>query len=143
MPKITIKSLLSELKRLNLPADQFAVFGSGPMAIRGIRQAKDLDVAIKDDFFNLLKEKYKEAKPGQINVGNIEIFAAWNSLLDNAESVIDRADIINGVRFIKLNDLMIWKKKLGREKDLLDIKIIKDYLKKVGAKKDKIIKNTK
>lgn len=124
-----IQDLLSELKKLNLPDEQFAVFGSGPMAIRGLKEAKDLDIIVKNDFYNKLKEKYKEVKPGQININNIEIFAAWNSFIDNAEEVIDRADIFDGIKFIKLEDLIVWKRKLSREKDLSDIKKIRDYLK--------------
>jgi hypothetical protein len=35
---------LEELKKLNLPNDKFAVFGSGPMAICGFYENHDIDI---------------------------------------------------------------------------------------------------
>ena len=40
---------LDEVKRLNLPKDKFAIFGSGPIAIRGLREARDIDLIVKKD----------------------------------------------------------------------------------------------
>jgi len=126
--KIDMNEIIKKVKSLGFLPGSYAVFGSGPMTIRGLKEAKDIDIAVKDEFFEELKGKHKEFKPGQINIGDVEIFAAWNSLIDNAEEVIDRADNIDGVKFIKLEDLIVWKKKLAREKDLSDIKVIEDYL---------------
>jgi len=119
---------LDELKKLNLPKDKYAIFGSGPIAIRDIRKSKDIDVVVKDDLYKELLRKHKEFKPGQIKIGNIEIFAPQNTAIDNPEKVIDRAEIIEGFKFIRLDDLIKWKQKLGRPKDLKDIQLIKDYL---------------
>jgi hypothetical protein len=52
--------LLEELKKLNFPKDKYAVFGSGPLAIRNIRETFDLDVIVKQDLFNELWDKYPE-----------------------------------------------------------------------------------
>ena len=38
------KKLLEELRKLNLPGGQYAVFSSGPMAVRGIKLANDIDI---------------------------------------------------------------------------------------------------
>ncbi|HHE76422.1 MAG TPA: hypothetical protein ENL27_00315 [Candidatus Parcubacteria bacterium] len=124
------KELLEELKRLNLPDGGYAIYGSGPMAVRGLRDANDLDIVVKDELYEKLREKYKdkEIKTGHIKIGDIEIFASFNSLIDNPEEVIDRTEELNGFRFIRLEDLIRWKQKLGREKDLKDIKLIKKYL---------------
>lgn len=48
---------LSKLKKLNLSPNQYAIFGSGPMAVRGIRKIKDLDVVVKDEPYKELLEK--------------------------------------------------------------------------------------
>jgi len=37
---------LDELKSLNLPKDKFAIFGSGPLAIRNMRENKDIDIIV-------------------------------------------------------------------------------------------------
>ena len=126
------EKLLNKLEELNLPDKGYAIYGSGPMAIRKIRAAHDLDIVVKNDLFKELNRKYSEIEKGFIKLekGMIEIFSAQNSLIDNPKKVIDRAELINGLRFIKLDDLMTWKKKMGRQKDFDDIKLIKHYLKK-------------
>ncbi len=123
-----MKELLKKFKKLNLPQDKYAIYGSRPMAIRGIRKAKDLDVAVKNSLFKELLKKYKEIRPGHIKINNIEIYASWNSYIDNADEVINCADLIDGFKFIKLEDLIKWKNKLGRKKDLKDIALMKKYL---------------
>lgn len=38
---------LDELKALNLPAGQYAIFGSRPLAVRNLRDANDIDLIVK------------------------------------------------------------------------------------------------
>ncbi|MDZ7611671.1 MAG: hypothetical protein U5L10_02815 [Candidatus Moranbacteria bacterium] len=118
-----------------MPEDQYAVYGSGPMAVRGIREASDLDLMVKDEFYEELKNKYKEEAKGKIKLeqGKIEIFPAWNSLVDNPEEVISRAELIKGFKFIKLGDLIDWKRKMGRDKDFKDIRLIENFLQSGSA----------
>lgn len=122
--------LLKQLKKLKLSLNQYAIFGSGPMAIKGIRESEDLDIVVKDVLYKKLLKKYKETKSGQIKIGKIDIFSPKTALIDNPEKVIDRAETIQGFKFIRLDDLIKWKQKMGRKKDLEDIELIKDYLSK-------------
>jgi predicted nucleotidyltransferase len=41
--------------------------------------------------------------------------------------MIDRAELIQGFRFIKLEDMIKWKQKMGREKDMQDIELVRKY----------------
>ncbi|MFP4539720.1 MAG: hypothetical protein ACLFNN_02170 [Candidatus Paceibacterota bacterium] len=124
-----MKELLAEFAKLNIPDGQYAIYGSGPLAIRGIREARDLDVVVRDGFYQELIKEYPEKEKGkiEINAGDIEIFPAWNSLINEPEEVIGRAELIEGFRFITIEDLVIWKKELDREKDHKDLKLIKRY----------------
>lgn len=68
---------LDELRSLNLPEGKFAIFGSGPIAVRGIRESEDLDIIVKQDLWDFLAEKYPvslSANPTCLKIGNIEIF---------------------------------------------------------------------
>lgn len=47
----------------------------------------------------------------------------------DTENLIKSAEIISGVPFLTLQELMKFKKALGREKDLQDIKLMKQHLK--------------
>ena len=48
------KELLKKVKELNLPQNQYAIFGSGPLAIRGIRDSNDIDLIVKKKLWNKL-----------------------------------------------------------------------------------------
>jgi hypothetical protein len=121
---------LNELKNLKLPPEQFAVFGSGPLAIRGLREANDLDIIVTKKLWNKLIEKYNPTEKGnEIIISNISIFQDWKPWFSEIETLIKGADIIDEIRYVKLDKVMKWKQNLNREKDQKDIQLIKKYLK--------------
>lgn len=129
-----MKDLSGKVKKLNLPIGKFAIFGSGPMGAREIRECKDADIIVTADLFNNLKNnlgwKIKINKYGDecLENGNIEIWKNWRPGEWNIEKLIDDAEIINGLPFVKLGEVLKWKKMMGRDKDIADIQLIKDYL---------------
>lgn len=139
--KRRFKKLLEEFKKLNLPDGKYVIYGSGPLGIREIREVHDLDVVVTDDLYKKLLEKYfKKEKIDEkkrfIKLNRIEIIPASYSLIKDIKKVIADADIIDGLRFVRLKDLLRWKRKMGRQKDFEDIKLIKNYL------KNRRVKNT-
>ncbi|MFH1522197.1 MAG: tRNA pseudouridine(55) synthase TruB [Patescibacteria group bacterium] len=123
---------LEELKALNLPKGRYALFGSTPLAIRNIRSNHDIDIIVKKDLWpNLIKKYPKRIKkqPICIKLDGIEIFKDWLNLSNKVEEMIDNAEIIDGLPFVKLNYLLEWKEYMDREKDKKDIKLVKKYLK--------------
>ena len=118
---------LKELKELKLPKDKFAVFGSGPLAIRGLRENEDIDIILKKDIYNDLKSKYPSNEKGGLQIGQIEVYDRWQ-FGEDVNQLIDSADIIEGIRFVKLEHVLEWKKKRMKEKDIKDIKLIEKYL---------------
>ena len=100
--KKKFNELLKKLRELDLPSGQYAIYGSGPMAVRGLRDACDLDIMVKDRLYEKLRKKHKEVKPGCIKIGNdIEIFSSFNALINNPDEVIKRAETFQGFKFIK------------------------------------------
>ena len=122
---------LDELEKLNLPRDKFAIFGSGPLAVRGIRETNDLDIIVKPDLWEELKKKYPvtSEEKGLMVIGNIEIYSKWGGWFSDLAQLIEEADIIQGLRFVKLERVLEWKKKFNREKDKIDVDLIYEYLK--------------
>lgn len=131
---------IDSLKKLNLPKDKFAIFGSGPLAVREIRDTRDLDIIVKPELWNDLAKKYTLKKHNLIVIGNIEIYRDWLPWFDDANMLIDDADIIGGFRFVKLKYLLEWKKAMNREKDRNDIKLIEQYLKNANAQNHDFIR---
>lgn len=132
-PKNILIKYLDELKDLNLPKEKFAIFGSGPLAIRNIREAHDVDIIVKRDLWDILVEKYPQQIEGQsktIKIGNIEIRNDWVNLSDRIDEMIDSAQTIENFPFVGLNYVLEWKEYVKRDKDINDIKLIKEYLSK-------------
>lgn len=121
---------LDEVKKLDLPSNEFAIFGSGPLAIRKLREANDIDLIVKEILWKKLLKKYAPTEKGnEIKIGNVSIFHDWPGFLE-VESLIDEADIINGIRYVKLEKVLQWKQKRNFEKDRKDIELLEKNLKK-------------
>lgn len=121
---------IEQIKNLSFPENQFAVFGSGPLAIRSLRKSNDIDIIVKVELWSEVSKKYKVSNTDKamIRINDIEIFKSWNLINVSVDELIDSADVIEGIRFVKLKYVLDWKKNLGRPKDLEDIKLIEEYL---------------
>jgi len=124
--------LFRELLALGLPPEDFCVFGSGPLWIRGIREGHDLDVLARGAAWAKAKT-LGEVRDGKIagqtvRIGDIELFDAWGPGAWDVDAVIDGADTVGGVRFASLDNVIDWKRRMGRPKDLADLEAIGRYL---------------
>lgn len=128
--------IVSQVKELNLPLGQYLVVGSGVMSAHGIRAHNDIDLLVTEELYQDLKKQGWEVvqvKPG-LEVVRKDICEASPQMVTlsnyqpNMQDLIARADIINGVAFSSVQDLVDFKTALGREKDLRDIDLIKNYL---------------
>lgn len=131
--------IFKEVKNLNLPLGEYVIVGSGPMAARGIRECKDIDILVSEKLFDSLKNKgwnavnleWEGRKFTTLKKGIFEVdknFCTGKFNPDTNE-VIKSADLINNIPFLPLSELIKFKKALGREKDLKDIELIKNHLK--------------
>lgn len=130
------QELLERLKGLNLPPDQFALFGSGPMAVRGLREPGDFDVLASPTLFAELSKKHLVEQSwhgGKIKgiAKDIDIYDATAAPIPTVE-LLERAEVFDGVRYVTLEDVIVAKRAQGREKDLKDIQIIEEYLQSGG-----------
>ena len=100
---------LADLLRFEFPKDQFALFGSAPLVVRGIKEGnKDLDIIVTQDLWDEIVKVYNP--PTQIALSgdlaleltpNIEIFKTWPPF-DHTDFLIKNADFFDGVRYVKL-----------------------------------------
>ena len=121
---------LNKLNNINLPIDDFSIFGSGPMAIRGLRKASDIDIIVNQDNFKALLNKgySRDLNKGDIIINNeIEIWDFWGPGEWDISQLIKESDKLYGFNFVKLEEVFKWKKINNRKKDLRDINIIRKY----------------
>lgn len=133
--------IYKKLKELNFTLGEYVVVG-GAMAAHGIRPANDLDVVVTEKLFKQLQrdgwevcecEKCKTYRPRKImKKESVDILSDYKlgSYQPKTEDLIKNADIINGYPFVKLEDLVRFKKELNREKDIKDIELIRKFLSK-------------
>jgi len=127
--------LIVKLSALGLPPDDFAVFGSGPMMAHGLlSEAHDLDIAARGrawDMARALGPVGKGTHGGnkvELAGGLIEIFDAWGPGGWDVDELIDTAEVIDGIRFVTLENVLKWKKMMNRPKDIEHIRLIEAYL---------------
>jgi len=113
-----------------LPKDQYVIYGSSCLAIRGIRESNDLDLLVTPNIFKELLKKYPLVDNKKIEINNIEIFDNFNYYYEDLNIFFKDVDFIQGYPFLNLNLVLDIKKRMNREKDLKDIKLIEEYLKK-------------
>lgn len=125
--------LFKMVKELKLPEGKYALFGSAPLGIRGLKKCHDVDVVVKDDLWNEYKSrgwKVKVMPDGTpyLCEGKIELWKDWGPGQWNLNQLIEEAEIIDELPFVKLLTVLKWKKLNGREKDLKDIEAIENFL---------------
>jgi len=130
------------IKELNLPTWKFAIFGSSVISVRNIRESDDIDILVKQDLRDMLIKKYPNNIEGirewsddlsiNLNDGKIEIVNKWIHLYGQEDEMIDNAEIINWLPFVKVEYFKIWKEKMWREKDKRDLDLLSEYEKKEG-----------
>ncbi len=131
--------LFEKIKELGFPAGSYAIFGSGPMAVRGLRECGDIDLIVTDELF----EEYKSTSGWELkDVGGremlvkdgIEMSSGWWPGEWDVEQLIENADIIENLPFVRLSEVLKWKKLAKRDKDMKDIEILEKYFKERGIK---------
>ena len=129
-------NIFEEVKKLNFSIGKYVVVGSGTMAAHNIRQAKDIDIVVVEELFskcanNGWKEKMRPNGKKGLKRGNIEVYLDVNygNYNPKTQDLIRNAEIINGIPFLRLEDLIKFKKEYNREKDIQDIQLIERHLK--------------
>jgi len=115
------KKFIRELNKYGFKTGEYAIFGSGPLAIRGLVKADDIDVIIKEKY-------WKWGDKDKVKFGDIEFLKTWFGEVIN--KIIDNADIIKGRPYVKLEKVLKYKLYLNRKKDQSHIKILQNILNK-------------
>ncbi len=119
---------IDELKKLNLPLGKYAIFGSGPLAIRGLRENNDIDIIVTDKLWLDLTKKFSSYKvaSNHLRIGHISIFHNWLPWFPDASHLIHEAEIIQGLPFVKLKYVKQWKEQSPSQKDKNDLALLKN-----------------
>lgn len=126
--------LLDALFGLALDTRDHAVFGSAPLYMKGLKASlRDLDVIARGAAWARALElsgrglllPVEAAPSGRGRVvrhpsAPIEVFDEWPTAVD-LDELIDGAEVIDGVPFVRVGDVLREKARSGREKDRRDV----------------------
>ena len=122
--------LFDRLRAMSLPDGSYAVFGSGPLAIRGlIDGVGDLDIIVREPAWSRICDAGTSVMYGDhltIDLGNGLTFGrSWAYGDFDVETLIDNAETIDGLPFVQLEAVAAYKQIAGRPKDLRHIAILR------------------
>jgi len=125
--------LFQRVKELKLPIGKYALFGSAPSGTRGLKDCRDIDIIVTEDLWDEYKSKGWETRVmprGSQYLWNdeIELWKDWYPGKWDIKKLIDEAEMIDELPFVKLEHVVKWKRQSGREKDLKDIETIEKFL---------------
>ncbi len=130
-------SIFERVKSLNLPLGQYIIIG-GVMEAHGIRPARDVDLLVNKELFQQLKNDgwkrkwffWRVLRCKLLVKGDTEVFSnyKYKNYRPDTDELIKNADIIEGLPFLPLTELIKFKSELAREKDLRDVELMKIFL---------------
>lgn len=130
-----MNELFELLRALRLPAGDHAIFGSGPLVVRGVIDAtNDLDVLCRGTAWQAVCAL---APPKLVSPWNVELVSLHDNRLTfgttwaignvDAGEIIDTAEMIQGMPFARLKHVVAYKKLSNRPKDLAHLEALARY----------------
>jgi len=135
---MNLNEVVRTVKGLRFPEGSYIVYGSGPLALHGIRSVNDVDMLVTKQLKAELKSSgWKEINKGPndtpVTNGAIEAHDTWSfcEYSPTLDELLSRATRHNGVAFASLEDVLKWKlASPASDKNLRDIESIQAKLSK-------------
>lgn len=127
--------LFGMLRSLELPDGDYAVFGSGPLLVRGIiPEANDLDVVSRGAAWERALQVGKIVRLPEEGTeivscfgGLVTIGCSWAYGEVDIDDLIDTAELIDGQPFVRLEHVVAFKQIARRPKDMIHLRLLEQY----------------
>jgi uncharacterized protein len=129
--------LLETMRALELEIGHYVVSGSGPLAVRGIREANDLDIQVDDPLWHELEARFGPAGDGKTLAlsDRVDAHRVSDDALEDVPTFgeqVRMADVIEGIAFVNLEHTKALKRAKRRPKDMEDIRLVERWQKAQG-----------
>lgn len=118
------------LTALALPAADYAVHGSGVLLAHGlIAESHDLDLVARGPAWRAacaMEPPKRHITDLCVQLGDVEVFDGWMG--QDLDALIGGAELVGGMRCVKLEHVLAFKERLRRPKDAHHIAIIRTHL---------------
>jgi catechol 2,3-dioxygenase-like lactoylglutathione lyase family enzyme len=129
--------IFEKIRQLNLPNGSYVVVGGAVLQAHGIREANDIDILVTPKIYKQFKMNgWPEQETGTdrwVLIKDVfEVGKDWNfkkfGYRPKVKDLIKKSETINSIPFVRLEEILRWKRALGRPKDVPDILLIESYL---------------
>ena len=130
------KDIFQKVFALQFPIGQYIVVGGAVLAMHGIKNTHDIDIVGSPELLEKLRQDDEwhtanrpSGEPG-VCKGCIEVYPDVNCPAHHLEfrDLLERGEAIQGIPCASINDVLLFKKGYGREKDLGDIERTEQWL---------------
>lgn len=130
---MNVDDVVRVVKKLQFSVGSYIVYGSGPLALHGLRVVNDVDMLVTKELKAKLKTSgWKEVNKGPndtpVTKGDVEVHDTWSFCDYNPtlDELLGRADYYEGIAFASLTDVLKWKTAShASDKNLKDIEMIR------------------
>ena len=124
------------LRSVDLPAGDYAVFGSGPLLVRGIiDQAHDIDVIARGEAWTQALEQGELTYLPEEDItvaaffdGDLSVGTTWAFGDVDINDLIDTAELFEGVPFVLIEHVIAYKRVAARDKDQDHLQRIAEWM---------------
>ena len=138
--------LFETLKRLELPAGDYAVFGSGPLAARGLlSNPEDLDVLCRADAWQMVLRiaarrgvvvrrlaEYDAVEV--VELDGLSFGTRWGIGHFDTDELIETAEWIDGLPFVRLEHVVTYKRIRRSERDREHLDLLAEFQSVVNSR---------
>jgi len=128
------QEFFQEVRESGLPSGGYALFGSAQLCVRGLRSCHDMDIIVTQPVWEACLADGRwvgsVAPSGSpsLKKGNLELVRTWMPGEWDVDRLIAEAETIEGLPFVKLDQVLAWKRISGREKDRDDVELIEQFM---------------
>mgnify|MGYP001576013068 CR=1 FL=1 len=131
---------LAAIRSLELPRGSYVVIGGSCLAVRGIRESNDIDMVVTQKLFKEMQNKgWPIDEPFRQKWNRVrlkrepfeiftDIYLERSKQFIPADQLIKSAELIEDIPFLPIRDILFYKTDNPRQKDIVDIALIADYL---------------
>ena len=129
------RQALDFVRSLDLAPGDYAIFGSGPLMIRGIiAESDDLDVLCRGAAWKRVRAEGRLRHLAEYDVtiaefldGRVTFGTRWAIGDFSVDELIDTAEVLDGLPFVKLCFVIDYKRIANRAKDRAHLRAWREY----------------
>jgi hypothetical protein len=129
--------IFTTIKALNFQPADYVVMGGAALAARGLKETNDIDIVVSGRLLTECQARPEwhhhprliATEPAGLSNGEVELYPTIGGVHISFEELRKNAEIIDGIPFASLEDMITIKQTYAREKDLEDVDRIRAYQK--------------